>query len=578
MRSLRVRIVLGAIALAVLPTVGLGLLLYDSVETDTEEEYEERLTEIGSSARARVQEARERERRAVARLCEGDWIVDRLLHDLERQEFGPIEQEDLVERLPGLMGSMGLAGLTLLDGRRGARYGRVFAAGHFRGHAGASERQLAEAVESAGERWFVDVLRVREDGETREVPTLLTGCVAERGDARVIAVGGQVLDDRFVEALAADVPPVALHLTETEIPNAERIHVFEDLEGQPARFLMATIDRRDLEQRLSRLQRQTIIIGVSALAGALLLGLLLAWSITGPLGELEAATARVASGDMDTMITVNSGGEVGKALGAFNRMTEQLQQAQARLIRAERIAAWRDIARRIAHEIKNPLMPIQTSIETMRKVHQRKHPDFDEIFEESTVTILEEVERLKRIVTEFSRFARMPRPNATSVDVEDVVQHVVGLHSGGAVGVGMEVTGKLNHVRADREQLTQVLVNLVKNGMESAKARHGERGGRVDVVLSPEGDGVHVAVIDNGAGIPLEDQARIFEPYYTTKSGGTGLGLAIVHRIVSDHGGSIDVDDADGGGAIFDIVLTRTGPPQEAATTAADSTLPGGRR
>jgi len=575
--SLRVRIVVGAVLLAVVPTAILGYLLYDNVESDTEQEYEERLTEIGDSARARVQEARERERRAVARLCEGDWIVERLLHDLERQEFGFEEQEDLVERLPGLMSSMGLAGLTLLDGRRGPRYGRVFAAGHFRGHAGASERQLANAVESAGERWFVDTLRVREDGETREVPTLLTGCVAERGDARVIAMGGQVLDDRFVEALAADVPPVELHLTETEIPDARRIYVFEDLEGQPARFLMATVDRRDLEERLARLQRQTIVIGVSALAGALLLGLLLAWSITRPLGELEVATERVASGDMDTMITVNSGGEVGKALGAFNRMTEQLNQAQGRLIRAERIAAWRDIARRIAHEIKNPLMPIQTSIETMRKVHQRKHPDFDEIFEESTVTILEEVERLKRIVTEFSRFARMPRPNAASLDVEDVVHHVVGLHAGGAVDVTMEVTGALNHVRADREQLTQVLVNLVKNGMESARARHGERSGKVDVVLSPEGDGVHIAVIDNGAGIPEEDKARIFEPYYTTKSGGTGLGLAIVHRIVSDHGGRIDVDDAEGGGAIFDIVLTRTGPPEEASTTAADTALPGSR-
>ena len=173
-------------------------------------------------------------------------------------------------------------------------------------------------------------------------------------------------------------------------------------------------------------------------------------------------------------------------------------------------------------------MPIQTSIETMRKTHARQHPDFDEIFEESTVTILEEVERLKRIVTEFSRFARMPRPQPVELAVEDVARHTVGLHGGGPVAVELTIEDPLPKVRADREQLTQVLVNLVQNAADAAKARHGESGGRVDVVLSAadvDGDeGVRVEVVDNGPGIPPDEQAKIFEPYYTTKAGGTGLG------------------------------------------------------
>jgi signal transduction histidine kinase len=138
----------------------------------------------------------------------------------------------------------------------------------------------------------------------------------------------------------------------------------------------------------------------------------------------------------------------------------------------------------------------------------------------------------------------------------------------------MEVEGQLPRVRADREQLTQVLVNLVQNAADAARSRHGSQGGRVHVVLSPAEGGVRIEVIDNGIGIPEEERAKIFEPYYTTKSGGTGLGLAIVYRIISDHGGRIDVDEAEGGGAVFEIILTREGPPQEAEGSATDSAMP----
>jgi signal transduction histidine kinase len=581
--SLRWRLVLLFVLASMVPAGVLGHLLRESTLEQTRAEYAQRLDAITESAGRNVDQRRSRERRAVARLCEGDFVVDRLLLDLQAGRFGPMEQDDLVERLPRLMRSMGLVALMLIDGREGDRYGRVFAAGHFSGRAGASEAALARAVEEAGERWFVRRLHVRHEGETHAVQALLTGCVAERGEARVVAVGGQVLDEELVDSLAADVPPVQLALVgPEEAPQGPAeglgaprvIHTFEDLRGEPAARLVATVDEAPLERRLRALERRLYwILGV-ALVAALLLGLFLAMGITGPLAELEAAASRVASGDMSTTITVRSGGEVGKALSAFNRMTEELQHAQGRLIRAERIAAWRDIARRIAHEIKNPLMPIQTSIETMRKTHARRHPDFDEIFEESTLTILEEVERLKRIVTEFSRFARMPRPKPVELSVPSIAQHVVGLHAGGDVEVRLLVEGEPPAVRADREQLTQVLVNLVQNAADAAKARHGRHGGHVDVIVSEAPEGVRVEVVDDGPGIPPDEQARIFEPYYTTKAGGTGLGLAIVHRIVSDHGGRIDVEDAEGGGAVFEIVLPREGPPREASTTATDAAVP----
>ncbi len=581
--SLRWRITIAVVFVAMLPTGVLGYLLRDLTLEQTRTEYQQRLDATTDSAQRRVSDRRHRERRALARLCEGDFLVDRLLLDLQVDRFGPIEQGELVARLPNVMRSMGLDGLMLIDARQGRRYGRVLAAGHFPGRADADEQALARAIESAGDRWFVQQLHVRRDGETHEVQSLLTGCVAAEGDARVVVAGGQVLDDAFVESLTADVPPVRLVLTGGDgvVPanlgaggGRRDVHTFEGLDAEPAARLVAIVDDEPLRRRIEQLDRRLLVTLSTALVGSVLLGLLLAMGITGPLRELESAAARVASGDIGTTITVSSGGEVGKALSAFNHMTKELQHAQGRLIRAERIAAWRDIARRIAHEIKNPLMPIQTSIETMRKTHARQHPDFDEIFEESTVTILEEVERLKRIVTEFSRFARMPRPNPTRLDFREIAQHVVGLHSGGEVAVTLEVEGAPRPVRCDREQLTQVLVNLVQNGADAARARHGGSGGRVDVVLSEADEGLRLEVIDNGTGIAPEDKERIFEPYFTKKAGGTGLGLAIVHRIVSDHGGRIDVDDAEGGGAVFEIVLTEAGPPREAATTQTDTALP----
>jgi two-component system nitrogen regulation sensor histidine kinase NtrY len=582
--SLRWRITLLALLIAVPPVFVLGYLFYADTIKQAQTEYQQSLSRSAESAERRVIDRRDRERRAVERLCTDDYVVDRLLLDMQAGRFGPAEQADLVERVPPLMRSMGLVALLVIDARRGERYGTVIAAGHFEGRAGAREIELARAVEEAGDRWFVRQIPVRTDGHTRELSALLTGCVVERGDARVIAVGGQVLDEEFVRSLAAEMPPVQLVLTGADgvlpanVPaggGRRDVYMFTDLAGQPAARLVAAVDDRPLAQRQQQITQRLLLTLTIALGAVLIFAVFFPMSITRPLRQLEEAATRVGTGDMSTLVNVpRTGGEVSKALNAFNRMQSELKQTQGRLIRAERIAAWRDIARRIAHEIKNPLMPIQTSIETMRKTHARKHPDFDEIFDESTMTILEEVERLKRIVTEFSRFARMPRPRPSELAPAEVVQHVIGLHQGGAVEVTMEVQGQPPRVRADREQLTQVLVNLVQNAADAARSRFGDQGGRVHVVVAEIDEGVRVEVIDNGIGIPEAERARIFEPYYTTKAGGTGLGLSIVHRIVSDHGGRIDVDEADGGGAVFEIVLTKAGPPVEVDASQTDTDLP----
>ena len=325
--------------------------------------------------------------------------------------------------------------------------------------------------------------------------------------------------------------------------------------------------------------RITLLI---ALCSALL-GAVLGWRMQGGVNrkmesgrdverEVREAAARLSRGDFDVQLHAGADSTV----TAFNRMTRELQKARARAVRAERIAAWRDIARRIAHEIKNPLTPIKMSIETLRKTYARQHPDFPEIFDESTRTVLEEVERMEKIVTEFSRFARLPRPNASMIQVVEIAVHVVQLHElpqRGATNPELRVKLDIDPalasdprlVRADREQITQVLVNLVQNALDAANAKQGEQAKVLVRVMPGEAGGVSIEVHDNGAGLPPDERARIFEPYYTTKSHGTGLGLPICDRIVSDHGGTITVDDsAQLLGARFTVALSREGPLDEA--------------
>ena len=295
--------------------------------------------------------------------------------------------------------------------------------------------------------------------------------------------------------------------------------------------------------------------------------------------EVREAAAKLSRGDFD--VQLHAGADATQ--NAFNQMTKELARARARAVKAERIAAWRDIARRIAHEIKNPLTPIKMAIETMRKTFARQHPDFPEIFDESTKTVLEEVERMEKIVTEFSRFARLPRPNAARMSPLDVAVHVVSMHEVQNVAstnpdtprsprVKLDVDpsfqegGEPRQVRADREQITQVLMNLVQNAIDAAVSKRGAEGANVVVrVLPGEAGAVVLEVHDDGPGIPAEERARIFEPYYTTKAHGTGLGLPICDRIVSDHAGTLTVQDsALLGGACFVVTLSREGPLDEA--------------
>lgn len=224
------------------------------------------------------------------------------------------------------------------------------------------------------------------------------------------------------------------------------------------------------------------------------------------------------------------------------------------LIRAQKVAAWREVARRLAHEIKNPLTPIQLSAERLRRKLSDLEPPRGELVQECTTTIIGEVEALKSLVDEFSQFARMPAPRAVPTDLHQLASDALALYRGLFTSVTLEqrFAPTLPEVRVDPEQMRRVLINLVDNAIEAMN-----RSGTIVIETSYEAANgfVRLIVSDDGPGIPEGDREKLFLPYYSTKGRGSGLGLAIVRRIVAEHGGSIDVSDNVPRGTRFTIEL-----------------------
>jgi two-component system, NtrC family, nitrogen regulation sensor histidine kinase NtrY len=219
------------------------------------------------------------------------------------------------------------------------------------------------------------------------------------------------------------------------------------------------------------------------------------------------------------------------------------------LVAAQRTSAWADVARRIAHEIKNPLTPIQLSAERIRRKYGKMIGDDDRtVFDQCTDTIVRQVDDIRRMVDEFSRFARMPKPVIAAEDVADTVRQAAFLMRVGnsEIDIDAEVAEEPMPARFDRRLVSQALTNLIKNATEAiAAVPLAELGkGSIRVFAARDGDDVVIDVVDNGIGLPKENRSRLLEPYVTTREKGTGLGLAIVGRIVEDHGGSIELRDA----------------------------------
>jgi two-component system, NtrC family, nitrogen regulation sensor histidine kinase NtrY len=334
--------------------------------------------------------------------------------------------------------------------------------------------------------------------------------------------------------------------------------------------LLVGSSRQDLIQMLNFIRALALLVAGGVILAGMILGWWISARVTRPIEQLAKGAREVAAGHWEARVEVHSRDEIGQLAGAFNEMTRQLAEQRERLVQTERVAAWRELARRLAHELKNPLFPLQLTVENLQRAREQTSEQFDEVFFESTATMRAELENLKAIISRFSDFAKMPAPEFEPVDLNESVRSVVKLFEPQLCAVGrppitseLYLDENLACPQADRVLLRRALENLVLNSLDAMPA-----GGTLTVRTSQYNGSVRLDVTDTGAGLTPEECARLFTPYYTSKQHGTGLGLAIVQSVVSDHGGKIAVESAPGAGATFRIELpiehanTPNGPRQ----------------
>ena len=321
--------------------------------------------------------------------------------------------------------------------------------------------------------------------------------------------------------------------------------------------LLVGSSRRELVLLTQRIEWIAASVG----AGALLIALLLIWwfsaRITHPVEELAEAAREVASGRWDARMDVRTYDEVGQLATAFNDMTRTLGVQKERLLQTERVAAWRELARRLAHELRNPLFPLQITVENLQRARQLDHEQFMEVFSESTATLKTELANLNSIVARFSDFSKMPAPRFERMNVNESLHEVLRLFDAQFNEVGKPAITRelflkegLPEIDGDPELLHRAFQNVVLNALEAMPA-----GGTLTLRSSDLDGKIRVEITDTGNGLTPEESARLFTPYYTTKPQGTGLGLAIVHSVVSDHHGTVSISSEEGRGTTIRIDL-----------------------
>ena len=391
--------------------------------------------------------------------------------------------------------------------------------------------------------------------------------------------------DRFrglIEQVQSNPRPVVRTINWTaDAASAEAFHAMpllgrnNDLLG----VLLVGSPRKELVLLTRRIVTIAAVVGAAALLVGLLVSLWVAARITRPVVELAEGAREVATGRWDTRIHVRGTDEIGQLGTAFNDMTRTLAVQKERLVQTERVAAWRELARRLAHELRNPLFPMQITVENMQRAKQLEAKQFLEVFNESTATLKTELANLNTIVGRFSDFSKMPTPQFTKVNVNEILRAAVRLFEAQFNAVGkptitteLFLNEPLPEIDADADLLHKAFQNLVLNALDAMPA-----GGTLTLRTFERERNIRIEVADTGKGLTPEECSRLFTPYYTTKQQGTGLGLAIVQSVVSDHHGTISVTSDEGRGTSFKIDLPqrqagqRPAPAEGAAADVKNS-------
>jgi len=499
----------------------------------------------------------------------------------------------VVDEAAHLAALVGLDRLTILDGE-----GTVVSSLNWPERAGLPDE--------AARRFEPDRLVLRWVADPGgEGLALVTARRLEAGRRALILVGGSTLEQDFLEEAAAGHPAwlfvpgrqsVASFSTgnatidpgtlgriargegdavETDVPgdgdggrwSVGRRELRDDA-AQTVGAVLLAVSRTGLDVLQRRLLTAFLVLGLLSAILAAVVALWVSSRISRPVVRLVRAVDAIASGRADYTFPRRAEDELEALEEAFSRLQRSLETQRNRSVAAERVAAWREVARHVAHEVKNPLAPIRLTVENLIRARRKQPGMFDELFEEGSRTILEEVEQLRRLVSEFSEFARLPAPKPTRTDLHGLVDDVLNLYgSENWMEVERSYASGSPSVEVDSEQMNRALKNVVGNAVEAMRD-HPPRGNRhrLAVRTAIEDDRVAVEIADSGPGIPPSVAGRIFEPYFTTKREGTGLGMAIAYRIVTEHGGWIAAENREEGGARILIHLPLAAPSRPERT------------
>jgi nitrogen fixation/metabolism regulation signal transduction histidine kinase len=559
--TLRARLLTAFALVAVLPVALLAIASSALIARSFQESAERRLDQALAAGLARMADLRaEAEARVEA-------VVREDLAD------APASRERDRELATQLAQRRGLAALEIVDGS-----GLVISSHHWSAGFGLPGRDVAFPDDAV-----LRVVTVAEGYGAAENLALMPSRQGRWRGAPVTVRGGSLLDTAFLAGLdalmgvrtalydawrgrwvvapgasfpALDPPLLARSPSQGEATLDGVPYRWAAGRAAPSLWLAVAAPRTEELALARRVERSTLAAGAAALLAALLTAVLLASGIARPVRELADAARRLASGERADTSLITSRGELGELAAAFSALGADLEASRARLVQAERVAAWREMARRLAHELKNPLFPIQLSLETLRRAADappgRAGRPFQELFRETSDTMLEALGSLRRVVDEFSEFARLPRPRFEPTDLNELARQVLALYRprAGKVRVEERLDPELPSVPADRDLIARALGNLVANALDAMPA-----GGTLTLRSRAEAGHARLEVEDSGPGIADDDRKRLFTPYYTTRPGGTGLGLAIVQGIAADHQGRVELRSEPGRGATFTIVL-----------------------
>jgi signal transduction histidine kinase len=517
-RSLRARWIAGSAVVAVVPLVVAITLMSQRVGSLVREEGSDRLAASLAGILARV-------------------VQDR---------------ETIAQKLTILSRDPTLRRLVLVNGKGNPELGRYLADRAF-----LLNIDFLDVADSTGQSYFLPIDYIGPDPwvdlaeeapilyENRVVARLRGGVrLGERSLKAMKLTGGVdlVLLDPIGRVVASTLPPARAALVARD-SSATRSLLTRSIplpsETPVHATIVGAVATDEIDRTIASFQLAAALLGLLGIGVAVALGMALSAQLSHPVEELAAFARKVARGEWSDPLTIRSVRELETLVAALETMRGDLATYRERLVTSERQAAWSLMARKVAHEVKNPLTPIAVSVADLKRSYEQQRPDFPAVLDQAVRTISEEVAALKRLLQEFSDFARLPAPRLARCEVAALLAGVGALYVSDAARGRLHVVSPVGAltIRADAEQIRQVLINLIQNAFDAM----GDAGS-VTLTAAADAAGAEIVVADEGPGLTEEERAQLFVPGFTTKAQGSGLGLTIAQRIVHDHGGSIAVE------------------------------------